>query len=231
MNDKDFIELFVKDCEYYDNEEKELNALLSLVNFEKNEKLIDVGAGIGRLAIPLSKFLEVTAIDTNKALLDQIKDSNIEIINLKIEDYFPKQKFDYALIVWPGFHNYVEVFKHIKKKILKENGKLLIIKSLGHDLKRVTKKIFPEIFGQQKGFLKVLNEFFEKKEEKIIETEWIYPNFDEALKLIIFELEAFYGKKIVDNQIEIVKEFIREHEKSGKIYMNARLQISVNLPK
>lgn len=173
----------------------------------------------------VSYAIGVTAIDTNKVLLDQIKDSNVEVIYGKIEEFNPKEKFDYGLIVWPGFHNYEEIFSYVKDKVLKEGGKLIVIKSKEHDLKRITKKLFPEIFGKQKKFLEVLLDFFEIEKEKIIETEWIYPNFDEALKLMIFELEAFYGKTLIEKQKRIVGEFINEHEKNGKIHMNATLKV------
>lgn len=225
MKDEEFVYLFKKDCEYYDKEQKELKAILSLVDFKKSDKLIDIGAGIGRLAIPLSKHLKVTAIDTNKALLDQIKEPTIEVIHGRIEEFYPKKKFDYGLIVWPGFYNHEKILYHTKKNVLKSDGKLIIIKSIEHDLKKITKKLFPEIFGREKGFLKILPDFFKIEKEKIIETEGIYPNFDETLKLILFELEAFYDKKVDEGQIKIIKEFIKEHEKSGKVYLNAKLEV------
>lgn len=225
MKDKEFVCLFKKDCEYYDKKQKELKTILSLVDFKKSDRLVDIGAGIGRLAIPLSKHLKITAIDTNKILLDQIKNSNIEVIHGKIEEYYSKEKFDYALIAWPSTLNYAEVFEHVRRNVLKEDGKLLIIKSLEHDLKKITKKIFPEIFGNQKGSLEVLPYFFRIEKEKIIETEWVYPNSDEALRLILFELDAFYNKKVNNEQIEIIREFIREHEKFEKVYLNAKLKV------
>lgn len=225
MKNEEFVYLFKKNCEYYDKEQKELKAILSLFDFKKSNKLIDIGAGIGRLAIPLSNHLRVTAIDTNKALFNQIKEPTIEVVHGKIEEFYPKEKFDYALIAWPSTLNYTRIFKHIRRNILKEDGKLLVIKSLEHDLKNITKKIFPEMFGQSKGFLEVLPDFFRTENERIIKTEWEYPNSDGALKLIILELEAFYDKKVDDEQIEIIKNFIRKHKKSGKVYLNAKLKI------
>lgn len=231
MDSKDFVELFVKDCDYYDKDNIELNTVLSLIDFKPDETLIDIGAGIGRLAIPLSKHLKVTAIDTNKALINQITKPDIRVIHGKIEEFNPKEKYDYGLIVWPGFHNYREILNHIQEKVLKKNGKLIIIKSKEHDLKRITKKLYPDIFGQRKRIFEVLRDFFEIEKKKIIKTRWIYPNFEEALKLIIFELEAFYEKNINDEQKKVVEHFIREHEKEGKIYMGAILTVLVCNPK
>jgi len=231
MDDEDFVELFVKDCKYYDKTNVELNTILSLVTFKSNDTIIDIGAGIGRLAIPLSKHIKVTAIDTNKALLSHIKEPNTRIINGKIEKLNPIDKFDYDLIAWPGFNNYEEVLAHIKEKILKKTGKLIIVKSKQHDLKSITQKLFPELFGKEKGLLEVLPNFFEIEAEKIVWTEWVYPSFDEALRLIIFELEAFYGKTISKSQKPIVEHFIMEHEKEGKIHLSANLNVIICSPK
>lgn len=77
MEDKEVIELFTKDAEYYDKERKELAAILNLIDINSAKTLIDIGAGNGRLAIPLSQHLNVTAIDTNKTLIDLINEKNI----------------------------------------------------------------------------------------------------------------------------------------------------------
>ena len=171
MEDKESIELFTKDAEYYDKDKKELTAILTLVNLNPDERLIDIGAGIGRLAIPLSRHLKVTAIDTNKTLIDLINETSIQTINGKIEELYPADKYDYGLIVWAGFSNYRQILNHVRKHILKEDGKLIIIKSTEHDLKRIAMKLYPELFGKEQGFLEVLPEYFKVDKEKRITTE------------------------------------------------------------
>lgn len=123
MDKKEFIECFKQDCAYYDLEQKELNIILSLVEFKPGERLIDIGAGLGRLAILLSRYVKVTAVDTDKILLNEI-DSKIEVINMKIEKYFPEKRFDYALIAWPQCENYELIFDHIKNKVFKRQWKI-----------------------------------------------------------------------------------------------------------
>lgn len=225
MNKKQFIELFKKDCECYDIEQKELNAILSSVDFKLDERLIDIGGGVGRLALPLSKYVEVIAIDPNETLLNEIKDSKIETINIKIENYLPKQKFDYALIAWPQFENYEVIFNHVKTKILKENGKLIVLKSKQHSLREITKQLFPELFTSGKGFLKILPQYFNIEKEKVIETQQVYSSEDSAFKLMKFELEVFYGKKLDKEQKIILLKFLKEKEKLGKVYLNAKIRV------
>lgn len=225
MDDKEFARYFKEDYGYYDLEKKELSKILSLINFKQNQTLIDVGAGIGRLSIPLSKYIKVTAVEPNKILLEKIHGKNISKINNKIENFFPQLKFDFALISWPQFDDYHNIFKHIKKKILKENGKLIIVKSQQHSLREITKKFFPELFLGGKGFLKILPEYFKIEKEEFVETKHIYPNIKKAFELIKFEIEGFYGKKIDKEQEKILLEFIKRHEDSGKVIMNAQLKI------
>lgn len=225
MDDKTFAGYFKEDYSYYDVEEVELKTILSLANFKPNQTLIDIGAAIGRLAVPLSQYVRVTAIEPNKVLLDEIKNSEIIKVNEKIENFFPRDKFDFALIVWPQFDNYQIVFKHIKDNILKENGKLIVLKSKQHSLREVTKLLFPELFGEGKKFHEVLSDYFLIEKEEFIETKHIYPNIKIAFELIRFELECFYGKKINNEQEKVLKSFIEQHENSGKIIMNALLRV------
>lgn len=231
MKDEDYIELFAQICGGYDKKGLELNTLLSLVNFKPCERLIDIGAGVGRLAIPISKYINVTAIDTNKILLDQIRDPNIEVVNMGIEDFYPEQKYDYGLLVWPSADDYKILFKNVIENVLKSDGRLLVIKSTDHDLRRLTKQFFPEIFEKGKNLLKILPDFFKIEKERIIETEHEYLSLDEALRLIRFAEEAYYGKKLNLEQTEGVKEFLNERERDGKIYIHSTLKVSVNKPK
>lgn len=231
MEDKEFAQYFKQDYCYYDMEKKELNKIISLINFKPNQILIDIGAGIGRLSVPLSKYVKVTSIEPNKVLLNEIKKENILKVNLKIENFFPKEKFDFALIGWPQFKEYHIIFKHIKDNILKENGQLIVIKSKQHSLREITKKLFPNLFGEGKNFLNILPKYFEIKKEELIETKHTYPNIEKAFKLMTFEIEGFYEKKINKEQERILFEFVKEHEDSGKILMNAQLRILLCNPK
>jgi SAM-dependent methyltransferase len=68
-------------------------------------KIIDFGAGTGRLAIPLSNYgYQVTAVEPCVEMLNQLiikaNTSQINYVNKKIEDYQSTEKYDMALSVF-----------------------------------------------------------------------------------------------------------------------------------
>jgi ubiquinone/menaquinone biosynthesis C-methylase UbiE len=225
MKDEDFIKHFKKDCNLYDLEKKELSQILSYANCKPNQTLIDIGAGIGRLSVPLSQHVKVTSVEPNKALLNEIKKDDILKINKKIEDYFPESKFDFALIAWPQFDEYHTIFKHIKHNVLKKDGQLILIKSKQHSLRKITKMLFPDLFSEGKKLLKILPEYFETIKEKFIETGHLYPDIENAFKLMKFEIEVFYGKIINQEQEKVLFEFVKRNENGGKVFMSSKSKI------
>lgn len=225
MKNKNFAQLFKEDYSCYDLEKNELNKILSLTNLKPEQTLVDIGAGTGRLSIPLSRYVKVTSIEPNKELLNEIKKEDIVNVNANIEEFFPIEKFDFALIAWPQFAEYDFIFKHIKDSVLKESGRLIVVKSKQHSLREITKKLFPELFEDSKKILDVLPEYFDIDKEEIAETKHTYPSIKKAFELMRFEIGGFYGKKINEEQETILLEFIKEYEISGKVIMNSLLNI------
>lgn len=226
MGKEDFVSLFKKDFQYYDQEQKEFRAVTSLITLNRNKRLLDIGAGIGRFAIPLSKYIRVTAIDINEHLLKEIKNKNIERVKEDIKNYRPGEKFDYVLIVWPQFENYDEVFKNIKENILKRNGKLIVLKSSEHSLRKITKIFFPELFNSKNPkFLKILQKHFKIEEQNMIETQWIFPNTQTAFNLLLFEIAIFYKRKLNEEQKQILRNFIQKHERGEEVYLKAKVRV------
>ncbi|MBW3003570.1 methyltransferase domain-containing protein [Candidatus Woesearchaeota archaeon] len=216
--------LFKKDCEYYDKEQNELKAMLSVVDFKKTDRLADLGAGIGRLAIPLSKYVKVVALDSNKQLLNEIKDTNIEKINKKIEDYFPDEKFDYALIAWPQFENVDRILKHVKKDVLKSSGKLIIVKVFESDLRYLVKELFPKRL-EKKGFLKILGGHFKVIKEKKFETLYEYPDLNTGVKMVIFDFESFWDSKAGEKQKSFVVDFLKRKVLDSRVVLKAKMKV------
>ena len=77
-------------------------------NFSKDTKIIDYGAGTGRLAIPLAKLgFDVTAVEPSasmiKKLLEKSEKLSIQTINAKMEDVNIHEEFDLALCVFYCF--------------------------------------------------------------------------------------------------------------------------------
>lgn len=85
--------------------------------------------------------------------------------------------------------------------------------------------MYPELFGKEQGFLEVLPEYFNIEKERRVTTEWIYPNPEEALKMLKFKMEAFYGKRIIGESEKEISTFVKVHENSGKVYLHANLKV------
>ena len=81
-------------------------------------KILDIGGGSGRFAIPLSEKNIVTVVDPNPLALSILKQrsSQIETINTKFEDYFTPNKYDLILMmeVLQYFENIPQVFLKIR---------------------------------------------------------------------------------------------------------------------
>ncbi len=73
--------------------------------FKNNSKILDLGCGVGRTTVPLSKNFEVIGVDIAENLINLAKKKNPEIdyrimdaVNLK----FPKNTFDIVLFSYNG---------------------------------------------------------------------------------------------------------------------------------
>jgi len=84
-------------ADYYHKKEKywdsfEKGEVMPLLGDVKNMKILDVGAGTGRLALRLANFgAEVTVLDISEEMLKKIKDSRLKIVigdaeNLSFDD-------------------------------------------------------------------------------------------------------------------------------------------------
>lgn len=229
-DEQKFANKFKRDYSYYDVENVELKKILSLVDLKNGQKLIDLGAGVGRLSVPLSKHVVVTAIDSNRDLLNLIDNTNIRKVNEKIENFFPQEKFDFALMAWPQFSNHEEVLKHLNENILKENGRLIVIKSDNHSLKEIARKLFPDFISARNEFLQAISKYFQIVHDEVIETNHTYPDIETALELFRFELATFYQKEITANHEETFCSFVKERERQGQVVMNAQLRIMLCNP-
>lgn len=223
MDNKKYVELFKKDCEFYDKENKELKAIISLIKPNKTKTLIDIGAGIGRLSIPLSKYFKVTAIDMNKYLLNEINNKNIIKINKKIENYYPKEKFDYALIAW--FDSNEKRLRHIKKYVVKENGKVILVKPMQSGYRDLAKKLFKGKFKAQPGILQLFSRHFNLQRQQLVETAYVFSDFKTAFEVTIFEFFAFWNKKVNKKHLRTIKSFLGSRTRRGKVYIKTKLKV------
>lgn len=152
----------------YDKKEKYLNSfeqrkVLPLLGDVKGTKILDVGAGTGRLAVELARLgADLTALDISEEMLEILKrkSDRIQTIVGDAENLiFPRGYFDWVISAF--------VIVHLKDptrffdqayKVLKDGGKLLVT--------NINQKEPPEIETSE-GKIKI--ESFYHRPEKIRE--------------------------------------------------------------
>ncbi len=134
-------------AEYYDTVYKEsfgffygdlTKATLEVIRvcLEPPARIVDFGAGTGRLSIPLAELgYDVEAVDPCRPMLEQLKSKTggeeINIVNCLMQDFQSEKKFDMALCVFTVL-TYILDDKSLKRSIqsaasaLKPEGLLLI---------------------------------------------------------------------------------------------------------
>lgn len=121
---------------FYDEKEKYLNSfeqnkLLPLLGEIKEKKILDVGAGTGRLSIALAKQgADVTALDVSKEMLEKIKMKNkkIKIVIGEAESLpFEDETFDIVTAVFLIVHlkNPTRFFDEVYR-VLKDGGIFIV---------------------------------------------------------------------------------------------------------
>lgn len=181
----------------YDKKEKYLNSFeqnkfLPLLGDLKNKKVLDVGAGTGRLSLMLSKAgAQVTAVDVSEAMLKILKnkDKKIEIIvgdaqSLPFED----AAFDIVTAAFLVVHlKDLSVFFDEAYRVLKDGGILAV--------SNINQKEPPEV-NTKEGKIKI--ESYYHRRDKIVED----------LESLAFQIEknvVLYEKEVWINQIIIAK--------------------------
>ena len=217
MRNADFVKAYKEDAKYYKTCE-ELNAIKSF-DLEKNSSLLDVGAGVGRLSIPLSDFFKVTALDIDSRLLKEIKQRNICKVKGDVLSYNPKDKFSILLLSYPNFGPNVDVtniVKHFKNSLLRKNGKLILIMGCNK-------------LGKSKwltDYKKMLKPYFKILEEKLVETGYFYKSFETAFKSTKFRDEFFRRKKLTNADLTKLRNSLNKcKDKVGNIYLSAFVKI------
>ena len=106
----------------------------ALSYLKKQERILDIGAGGGRISAYLQKKgYNITALDKSKSACRVLKKRGIErIINADIFRYNPRKKYDAVLFI--GIYsvfgkkvNILNFFRHLREKVIAHKGRLFII--------------------------------------------------------------------------------------------------------
>ncbi len=121
QSEKEFWDSGVIDCEAILGVNTTRNDLIIQGNDPKNMNILEIGCGIGRLIIPMSKiFGEVIGVDVSDEMVKLAKEKTSNITNCKI---FQNSGSDISFLK----DNYIDfcysfiVFQHIPDKIIVEN--------------------------------------------------------------------------------------------------------------
>lgn len=98
--------------------------------------VLDLGSGPGRHALPLARAgYPVTAVDTSRLLLDQLKESAgelpIELVEADMRQFRREQAFDLVLVMWTSFGYFRDEADHVQvlaniHDSLKPGGRLVL---------------------------------------------------------------------------------------------------------
>lgn len=188
---------------YYDPQEKEVALLSSL--FDATQKdILDIGCGTGRLSFMFAKKAnKVIGIDIDVHSIEYCKNkseilglTNCNFIVADALSFYSNNKFDIILFSWSLYQiKYMFAAVHNATKLLKNNGILLILQPVGGNQEDVfdmeykkCKKSYDEIYNLQ---VNICLELFDKINECLIDTDFVYPNMEEAIKNNLFFYKLF----------------------------------------
>ena len=217
-----FLDMFIDDCRYYDQKDIELKTILRYTKLKGN--MLDIGAGIGRLSFPLSKYAkEVIALDKDKRFreyFERHKKKNVVFINQRAESYLRKgKKLDVIIWAWPEFSNFdFKVINLIEKSMDKKGIFILITPANKSDFAssmnelNVTKNYRPKK-GKKSEFIEQISKRFIVVMKKELSTDYIYPNEKIAFRILKNNMKLFLNIKLNKKSENKLREIINKHKK------------------
>ena len=202
------------------NQNKDIVFYQSLLKGVEWKKILIVGAGTGRVALPLSKKQLIVALDINKDRLNRIKKknnsrNNIEMICKDISKFESNNKFNFIIFPYSTMQNIHPNSKRKRtlrkiKSLLSEDGICIIDNSEKFsEFKNCNYKTICE------GFCKELNEYIVEKEKVRMHKKYVK---------LIKKYENNNHKKVVKQTEKWFflqdKEFEKYVEKEGLTIVN-----------
>ena len=197
------------------NQNDDIKYYEEYIKFYNPKNTLVVGAGTGRVAIPLSKKTNVTALDFDSERLKILKNRNkeIKIINLNFNNIKFTKKYDlivfpYSVIQFcPNMNNFIKILEKLKA-ILNENGTIILDFSEGFNTKEEVNREL--LFSKFSESLNCSVDVYYTciKHKKNIEFIVEYVIGDK--KLIEREFYSYYNKNIIEKEIEKSKLIIKK---------------------
>ena len=226
-----YIDMFIEDCKYYDTRQTEVKNILKYSNI-KRKKVLDIGAGIGRLSFPLAKYAgEIIALDKDERFRDYFKThkrKNIKFVNKRVEDYLKNnKKFDIILLAWPTFSFDLKVIGRIKKAMYNESLFIFITCDSNSDYETVVDKLgltqkcyFDKDISNKASFIRFLPKKFKLISKKRIKTEYVYPSKSIAFRILNNSMKMWFNINLDRKQKEKLERIIKKHKRGKKIKFN-----------
>lgn len=218
--------MFIEDCKYYDPEDIEIKTILKNVNF-KGKKVLDIGAGIGRLSFPIAKHAkEVVALDSDKRFGEYFKKhkkKNINFVNKKAEDYLKEgRKFDVILLAWPTIdYKFVDL---VKKAMNDDSVFIFISCDYKSDYETIPDKLgignrpdFDKDIKNKLKFIKKIPQKFKLIKKEKINTKYTYPDKKTAFRILKNGMKMWFDLNLNKKYKERLIKLIDGHNLNNKV--------------
>lgn len=220
------LKMLIDEQKYYDRKGLEIANILNNTKI-KGKTILDIGAGIGRLSFPLSKYAKkVVALDNSLELrhyFNKHKNRKVKFVNTKLENYAKKSnKFDIIILAWPTLN---VKFLDLIKDMMVKNGKLIcIIPDNNSDFETIVDKLdiinksnFEEDIKNKEKFRKLLFNKFKLLSHKKIKTQYIFKNEKIAFNMIKNNIEYWFKIKLNKLSKEKLQFIINKHKNNKNI--------------
>ena len=181
------------------------------------KKVLIIGAGTGRVAIPLSDYAEVIALDLDEARLNLLKGKNGNIVticsnflNVNLDDIFDLIILPYSTLQFDGDKNNLNMMLSKLTQIMSDETILIFDVSESFNTKNETEKkfLFKDFCSECKSFVEVY--YSSKRNEKYIEFFIEYKLIDINFSVIENERYYYYNRDLLldlvnKNDIDILK--------------------------
>lgn len=121
----------------------------------KNNLILDLGAGTGAVSLELSRRgYTVAALDVSESMLNHLRksDTRIKTIVSNAFSYRPSERYNFIVSRWfiPHLRQWPDLLKHVSENLLDKGGMILFDMPNSNHVdvaNKLNKKVSPEVFG------------------------------------------------------------------------------------